>query len=127
MTTEETLIRACIKGDRDLVASLLATGTSPDSRWQSSTGLMWAAMENHPDVVELLLTAGADIDLRNDAGYTALMYAAESDRHNMVADLLDRGADITGCNAYQETVLMMMARHGQTDMVEQLIALGADV
>ncbi|MEO1637471.1 MAG: ankyrin repeat domain-containing protein, partial [Cyanobacteria bacterium J06631_9] len=64
-TPEETLIRACIRGDRTQVASILATGGRPNSTWQSSTGLMWAAMENHPEVVDLLLVANADIDIRN--------------------------------------------------------------
>ena len=62
-TPEEQLIRACIKGDLAQVEELVGQGTSVDSRWQSSTGLMWAAMENHADVVDYLLGQGADINL----------------------------------------------------------------
>lgn len=68
------------------------------SREDETTALMFAAMKGHRDCVELLLTAGAEIDRAVQApqvcvsGWTAFHYAAESDRTNCAVALLHAGA-----------------------------------
>jgi thiosulfate/3-mercaptopyruvate sulfurtransferase len=51
-------------------------------------------VSDDPDIVGLLLRAGADIDNRNDTGATCLMYAASSGKHRIVERLLAGGADV---------------------------------
>jgi uncharacterized protein len=130
----EDLIRMIIKGDATAVASLLAQGADANTTGgvtpvgASNTALMWAATEGYFEIVELLLTQGANVNAKNSANYTALMFAAEGDRPNIVAALLDRQPDsIHDRNNYGETVLMSMARRGQTDIVQRLVTLGAEV
>ncbi|GET41720.1 ankyrin repeat domain-containing protein [Microseira wollei] len=72
-----------LRGDAKTVEAVLAQGANVNVTGgvtpvgESNTALMWAAAEGHLDVVNILLAHGADVNVKNDANYTALMYAAE--------------------------------------------------
>ena len=53
---ETVLMTAARAGDAESVRVLLAAGGLPDAteNWHGQTALMWAAIENHADVVQLL-------------------------------------------------------------------------
>ncbi|HEY3519102.1 MAG TPA: ankyrin repeat domain-containing protein, partial [Gammaproteobacteria bacterium] len=61
---ETVLMTAARAGDVASVKALLAHGGQPDTTeaWHGQTALMWAAIENHADVVQLLIDAGAKVD-----------------------------------------------------------------
>src|SRR4029434_3035655 len=50
------LMPAARAGDTASVTTLLAHGGKPDAteNWHGQTALMWAALENHADIVQLL-------------------------------------------------------------------------
>lgn len=54
------LYEALCAGDLDLVRDLLDCGLNPNEPVQGSTPLVIAAWENHSDLIEALLAAGAD-------------------------------------------------------------------
>ena len=62
--------------------------------WRNWTPLIWAARENQPAVVTLLLDAGADVDAQTDDGWTALHSAASCGFASCVQLLCDGGADV---------------------------------
>ncbi|NEQ48754.1 MAG: ankyrin repeat domain-containing protein [Leptolyngbya sp. SIO3F4] len=119
-------VNACIRGDLGTVKQLLVDGADIEGIWRSCTGLMWAAAEGHLSLVELLLTAGANVNTRNEVNYTAMLYAAEADQRDVVLTLLTNGAhtDASICNRYEETILLLMARQGHADIVERLVKQG---
>jgi ankyrin repeat protein len=55
----------------------------------NSSPLVWAAMGNQPQAVEILLEKGADLDKRNKEGKTALMIARERNFSDIV-DMLEQ-------------------------------------
>jgi len=60
------------------------------------TLLMYAALNPDPLVVELLIEAGAEVNARTEAGWTALMYAARDNPNpEVVLTLMKAGADPT--------------------------------
>jgi ankyrin repeat protein len=62
----------------DEVKQLLKnTYVDPDPNNDGWTPLIVAAREGHKDVVELLLTNGANIDQQSGSGWTALMSAGK--------------------------------------------------
>ena len=128
-STHEPLVSACIRGDLATVKRQLVDGADIEGIWRSCTGLMWAAAEGHGDIVNLLLTVGADVNTRNEVNYTALLYAAETDQRDIVLTLLDHGAhtDVSICNRYGETILLLMARQGHGDIVTRLVQQGDDI
>ena len=99
---EKRLGRAAMRGDTSAVRRLLNDGVAPDATdaehsnpW---TPIMWASAKGHPDVVRLLLDAGADVHMTEAlSGWGCLHLAAinaSSKRHlRVIEHLLAAGAD----------------------------------
>lgn len=56
------LCHAAWKGDVELAKRVIARGGELEEDYQQQTPLMWAAKMGHPEVVELLLSAGAEVN-----------------------------------------------------------------
>ncbi|MCL1875473.1 MAG: ankyrin repeat domain-containing protein [Synergistaceae bacterium] len=84
---------------------------------------------NTPEIVSLLLASGADVNAKNDDGYTPLMYAAMKNQTPEVSHLLiQAGAGVNAKNNCGYTPLMYAAMKNQTPEVSHLlIQVGADV
>ena len=59
-----------------------------------NTPLKVAAVWGDPDAIHLLLDAGADIDARNEHGFTALHHAAQQGHIAAAKALIQRGANL---------------------------------
>jgi ankyrin repeat protein len=85
--------------DPDLARQLIAAGVDPNATTDNSsvfTALNQAATMNHPQVLKVLLEAGADVNFRTTLeGETALIDAARSGASECVQILLLAGADPT--------------------------------
>ncbi len=77
--------------------------------------------------VQTLLTAGANINAKNNHGETALILAARRDHINIVKELIEKGADVNVQNENGNTALMHAASRGYTTIVKKLLKKGADV
>src|SRR5262249_4287909 len=87
-----------------------------------------AAYWGRPDVVRLLLTSGAKVDLPNNRGDTALMKAVEYERPNhgaTVQILLDAGANLEAVNRNGLTPLAVAVEHGNAPAIKTLLGHGA--
>ncbi|XP_064092419.1 ankyrin repeat domain-containing protein 17-like [Macrobrachium nipponense] len=93
----------------------------------ASTPLMEAAQEGHRDLVEYLIDAGANVNAQTSTGDTALTYACENG-HTDVADLLlQAGANLEHESEGGRTPLMKACRAGHLCTVQFLIVKGGDV
>src|SRR6266404_3729646 len=99
------------------------------------TPLIAAARENRTEMAEFLLSKGADVDARDDDGYTALFYAAynfgSEDANGatipMAKLLLTRGANVNTAAHDGSTPLMWAAAKGEGDIAQVLALAGADI
>ncbi len=95
--------RACVLGDAMSVQMLLNAGAEPDGvndykhfgRFEPMWHLHQAAYGGHVEVVDMLLKAGATVDLRCGEGETALFMAVYKNRTDVVRRLLEAGASST--------------------------------
>ena len=78
---------------------------------------MISAYKGHTDVVEFLLSHGADPDEQAHCGATALHYAAECGHTDICAALLDYGATLK-CNEYAMTAVTTAAERTRELVVE---------
>ena len=144
------LLKAAFEGNVEAVKSHLAAGADVNvDTWgrelddESSysgqggyTSLHLAAKHGRKEIVEVLISKGADVNSygRLDEA-TALLYAAEHGHTDIVETLVTHGADVKAYaqerNAFGRqpgyTSLHWMAEQGHKDMVELLISKGADV
>ncbi|ETP14189.1 hypothetical protein F441_10849 [Phytophthora nicotianae CJ01A1] len=78
-------------------------------------------------VVELLLRFGADVNARNQEGYSALHYTGNGDALDVAIYLLDNGADIDAQDQNGKTPLHHSIREGSLLVSNLLVSRGAQV
>src|SRR5450830_1774899 len=82
---------AAAGGDIETLNFLLDNAAYIDSESPNkTTPLMLALRSGKYDAAQLLLNAGADIHLKNDAGMTAMDFAAETERKDLILLLNER-------------------------------------
>ena len=83
------------KGDLASIEQHIAYGTDINSKGSSRNGtaLIIAACQGHYEIVDLLVNAGADLDVKNDEDVTAQFCAVFFGRTEIVQLLSDAGAD----------------------------------
>ncbi len=79
------------------------------------------------EMAELLLDAGADIEIRDEYDNTPLIEACYSNNAALVKLLVSRGADVHARKYRQETPLTVAAQSASVETVRCLLAHGADI
>lgn len=110
---QEKFLRACETANIDAVKSYLAQGISPDTRDLFGQPALLRAVRgfdvfrNTPEVIRLLLAAGADINAANEFGSTALFGTIRMPETEMnpQALLLRSGADVNKKDKYGNTYI----------------------
>ena len=127
---------------------LIAAGASvdPGDSWRGQTPLMWAAAEGHPETMQALIEAGADVDARSTiiewerqrtdeprdkwlppGGWTPLLLAARESCVTCVDVLAAAGADLNIVDPERHTALIVALINGHFDVAGRLIDHGADL
>lgn len=126
------LTEAVKSGRGQMVQLFIESGANVNHRcacngWLSGgyTPLAMAADKNQPEIADLLLKAGADLNLPNHEGATPLMIAAANGSQAIVMALLAKGADPNAHDRNGNTALMNGAYRIVT--ARALLASGAVV
>jgi uncharacterized protein len=145
----ETALHTCAHaGNTAAVRVLIAAGASldPGDSWRGQTPLMWAAAEGHPETMQALIDAGADVDARSSiiewerqrtdeprdkwlppGGWTPLLLAARENCVKCVDVLSAAGADLNTVDPERHTALIVALLNGHFDVAGRLIDRGADL
>lgn len=108
---ETALLLASWRGHLDAVRWLLdhgAQATRTGTRWSA---LHYAAFSNRPEITQLLIERGAEINARAPNGSTVLMMAAREGHEDLARQLLTAGADPKAVNERGENALIWAMRH----------------
>jgi ankyrin repeat protein len=105
---DKALLIAVEAGDAAAATEALRQGANVDARAGDRTALMVASLRNSVDVMEVLLTAGADLGLRDILSFTALILAAMGLGGESIRLLLANGADANVADRDLKTPLMWM-------------------
>ena len=91
--TLEKLLRAAKNGDASVVVGLIERGAWLDTvDIDGNSLLMQAIAVNENGLADILINAGAQLEIRNRVGDTALMLAAINGNEAMASRLLENGA-----------------------------------
>jgi len=66
---------AIMKGDSETVKKFIEYGADVNETSNGMTPLMIAARYNRVDIITLLISKGASVDVKDEKGFTALKYA----------------------------------------------------
>ncbi|MFV0571483.1 MAG: ankyrin repeat domain-containing protein [Xanthomarina gelatinilytica] len=96
---------AVITDNRKVVKQHIEAGTDINEKEKmgGSTPLISAALFGKTEIAEMLIDAGANLNIQNNDGSTALITAAFFCRPQIVKILLDKGVDKTIKNNYNQT------------------------
>ncbi len=116
-----------VRKDRiDEVRALLLKGVDVNSRdvFGDNAGLHWAARLGLTEMARLLIDNGADVNIRNDEGYTPLHWAAGEGQKELVVILIVHGADVNAHNKRGWTPLRWAEAQSQKEIARILMAAG---
>lgn len=124
-----TAVLAAIIAERpDILKLLLEAGASPNLGRNDGSPLFFAVSRG-AEAVELLLAAGADVEVGDGHGRTPLLWAAtrSDSRDARAADVLLRaGANPNAADASGRTPLLEAVGSGDVALAERLLSAGAD-
>lgn len=109
----------------DVRRALNWCGTGSRDAW-GWTLLHRAAVVDRPDVVELLLAKGANVNAVSHDGWTPLHEAAVFGRCNVARLLIDGGADLDAVDKTGRSPLHRAAMTANGQVAELLLVAGAD-
>ena len=86
-----------------------------------------AVLKRNVEVVKILLSNGAQIDVKDRYGYTPLMNAVEMENRAIVELLIEKGASRLATTVDQKTLLHLAAGVGDPVLVKRFISEGLTV
>lgn len=120
----KNLLKAAKDNDRETLLEMLKIGADVNARDDNDeTPLIWAAHKGNELIIEDLLRANANINLKNGVyggHYTALMEAVYEGYITIVERLILAGADLKLTNGLNETILDVAKKKGRNKIIELL-------
>ncbi|PIB00567.1 Ankyrin repeat domain-containing protein 17 [Cercospora beticola] len=111
-------------GAKELVSILVRRNSTAALSWKSNDGmtaLHTAACNNHTDVVDALIRAGADIEAGEGSSGTALHLAALRGHCEVMALLISQGANINALSQKDGPVINAAILSGAVKAVEKIM------
>jgi ankyrin repeat protein len=122
----DIFVEAVRKNRIDEVRKFLQEGVDVNSRdvFDDNAGLHWAARQGQAEMARLLISNGADLDIRNRAGETPLHGAASEGQKELVVILIAHGADVNARTRKGWTPLRWAEAHQEREIAGILMAAG---
>ncbi len=122
------LLDACRKGDLEKVKLNVGSRVDINSRdAEGDTPLIIATRERRADIVEYLLSMGADWRVKNNRGFPAAAFLTDADADRLLAAFLRSGLDVSqGFGSDGRTILHNAARSGYSRLAALLLSTGQD-
>ncbi|KAI1843199.1 hypothetical protein JX266_010553 [Neoarthrinium moseri] len=118
---------AVCQNNRQQTDFLLSSGLC-QVNWQATDGttcVHQAAIHNQPETLELILTKGADLEIKCSRGETAFFKICGSREHETVSRLLVKaGAEMHTSNAQGNGAFCMAAANQDTEAIDTMISRG---
>jgi hypothetical protein len=109
-----------------VACTALVLGTPLAARADVNYDLIQAAFNGNQARVAQLIDRGANVNARDDYGYTPLMWAAQEGYIQTLEALLKRGADVNARDKAGRTALLIATVKGHQIIVKSLVAHHAD-
>jgi len=122
----EPLVKAA-RGDelQDVLALLTRENVNVRDKATGTTALEQAILNGNREMVQILISAGADANSQNESKQTALMMMGEEVTADIVWDLIHSGAKVNGKDGDGDTALIEAAMVNNVAVLNALLQAGA--
>ncbi len=127
---EKSFLRAASTSDEVAVSTFVAAGMSPNVKEPSTGGsaLISAATRGDLEMVNALLQGGADVNQKDEKGFTALLRALQNDREEIANILVARPElDVNAQGEGGANALISFVARQRAPAVQDLLNRGANV
>lgn len=126
---ESPIADAAMKGNVEQVKSLIRDGLDVNmAQGDGMTALHWAARKGDVELVDFLVSAGANVAAVTRLGdYTPLLVAMRAGHEGAALSLVRAGASVTATTSTGVTPLHFAAQGGSVKVIEAMLAAGADI
>lgn len=111
-------VKTLISNNKELIHMKSDKGLTP---------LHLAVQNGKLEIVEFLISQGADINAKDSEGNTPLITALAFRKTDTAKFLISKGADVRIRNAQDEPPVILALMHGQSELVEPILDSGQDV
>ena len=125
--SDEDFVQLCEEGTVKEIRAELQKEANPNAKDRvGNTALMLATKNPNPEVVSLLLKAGADVNVKDMDGGTALIWSVTpNSTSEVLSTLLKAGADSNAKDNNNKSALDWALWHGNTDAIKELMEFTA--
>jgi hypothetical protein len=125
---EDPFIKAAQEDNIETVERLIAeSDVNLRDKRSGTTALEHAVQNGNRELIQLLLSRGADVNSRNGSGETVLMMLDEDATSDLIWDLVNAGANVNGTDQAGNTPLIDAAYRNNVDALKTLLEAGAKV
>lgn len=123
-----SLILTSGRGDLEIVKLLIERGAEVDTMGEQWASVHWAAADNHPELLQLLLNSGADGNIRDDYNFSPFLLACQNGHMEVLKVLVEKVPKLflehrSNC---EWSGLMMATKNGHTEVIRYLLQIGCD-
>jgi hypothetical protein len=125
----DPLVKAVMDDDVAALKELLAAGANVNAldKEYDATPLAEAVARGNREMVEMLLRARADVDMKNKRGQTVILYLSMQSTGEIVRALVAAGAKINERDEHGDAPLQIAATLNNTELLRAIIELGANL
>jgi hypothetical protein len=128
VSPEHPFVKAAQEDNLEALTALIAgMDVNLRDKRSNTTALEHAVRNANREMVQLLLSAGANVNLKNESGETVLMMMDGDATSDLVWDLINVGAKVNQKDNADNTALMQAATTNNLEAVKTLIDAGAEV
>ena len=122
------LMQACEKGNKTAINVLLNAGADPNIADSDGNTCLYNAVGKgySKDVLEAIISHGADVNVASKKKATALMLACQKGNIDAMHALLHSGANVNATDNKKQTALMLACQTKNENVVNVLLKYGAD-
>ncbi|HLN99435.1 MAG TPA: ankyrin repeat domain-containing protein [Pyrinomonadaceae bacterium] len=125
---EDPFVRAAQEDNLEALTALIAgRDVNVRDKQSNTTALEHAVRNANREMVQLLLSAGADVNAKNESGETVLMLLDADATTDLVWDLINAGAAVNARDNENYTPLMRVASANNLEALKTLIDAGSEV
>jgi ankyrin repeat protein/uncharacterized caspase-like protein len=123
-------IRAVQNQDLNNLRSIISKNNAILNGMEDSKGntlLDIAVLKGTLEIVEYLVSAGANVNYRNSSDGTPLIIAIKNEKFDLIAYLLNQGANVNLASQFNDTPLHTAVGRGELEIVKLIVSHGADL